>query len=81
MNKQVFFLSNNKILYNHHSRFWKNHSENSSLEFLYDKILKGFDKSLMTGVILLDLQKEFDTTGDDILLKKIGCYWFLKSYY
>ena len=27
--------------------------------FLHDKILKGFDKGLMTGMILIDLQKAF----------------------
>ena len=41
------FLSNNEILYNYQSGFWKNHLTGSFLTFLYDKILKGFDEGLM----------------------------------
>ena len=56
--------------------------------FLHDKILKGFDKGLMTGMILVDLQKAFDTIDRDILLKKLSVIgdsnhiigWF-KSYF
>ena len=53
------FLSNNEILYSYQSGFWKNHSTDSCLTFLHDKILMGFDKGLMTGMILTDLQKGF----------------------
>ena len=52
------FLSNNEILYNYQSSgFWRNNLTDSCLTFLHDKILKGFDKGLMTGMILIDLQK------------------------
>ena len=34
---------------------------------LNDKILKGFDQGLMTDMILIDLQKAFDTNDNDIL--------------
>ena len=44
--------------------------------FLHDKILKGFDKGLMTGMILVDLQKAFDTIDHDILLKKLSAIGF-----
>ena len=44
--------------------------------FLYDKILEGFDKGLMTGMILIDLQKAFGTIDHDILLKKVGAIGF-----
>ena len=60
------FLSKNEILYNYQSGFRKNHSTDSFLTFLYDKILKGFDEGLMTGMILIDLQKAFDTIDHDI---------------
>ena len=40
------FLSNNEILYNYQSGFRKNHSTESCLTVLHDKILKGFDKGL-----------------------------------
>ena len=70
------FLSNNEILYNHQSGFRKNHSTDSCPTFLHDKILKGFDKGLMTGMILIDLQKAFDTIDHDILLKKLSAIGF-----
>ena len=70
------FLSNNEISYNYQPRFWKNHSTGSCLTFLHDKILKGFDKSLMTGTMLIDLQKAFDTIDHDILLKRLSAIGF-----
>ena len=65
------FLSANKILYNYQSGFRTNHSTNLCLSFLTDKILKGFDEGLLTGMILNDLQKAFDTINHEILLKKL----------
>ena len=41
-----------------------------------DKILKGFDDGLVTGMILIDLQKTFDTINHDILLKKLSIIGF-----
>ena len=55
------FLSDNKILYNYQSGFRTNHSTNLCLSFLTDKILKGFDEGLLNGMILIGLQKAFDT--------------------
>ena len=56
--------------------------------FLHDHVLKGFDKSLMTGMILIDLEKAFYAIEHDILLKKLSAVgfsihtisWF-KSYF
>ena len=70
------FLSNNDILYNYQSRFWKNHSTDSCLTFLRYKILNDFDKGLMTDMILIDLQKPFDTIDHDILLQKLSTIGF-----
>ena len=79
--KASSFLSNNEILYNYQSGFRKNHSIDLCLMFLHETILKGFDKGLMNGMILIDLQKAFDTIDHDILSKKNECYSFLKLYY
>ena len=76
MNKQVLFLSNNEISYNYQSGFRKNHSTDLFLTFLYDEIFKGFDEGLMTGMILIDLQKAFDTNDHDILLQKLNAIGF-----
>ena len=70
------FLSLNKILYGYQSGFRKNHSADTCLSFLNDKILKGFDNGLVTGMILIDLQKAFDTIDHDILLKKLSIIGF-----
>ena len=70
------FLSLNKILYDYQSSFRKNHSADTCLSFLNDKILKGFDDGLVTGMILVDLQKAFDTINHDILVKKLSIIGF-----
>ena len=70
------FLSLNKILHDYQSGCRKNHSTDTCLSFLNDKILKGFDDGLVTGTILIDLQKAFDAINHDILLKKLSIIGF-----
>ena len=41
-----------------------------------NKNLKGFDDGLVTAMILIDLQKVFDTINHDILLKKLSIIGF-----
>ena len=54
------FLNCRNLLYNYQYGFCKNHFTDFCLSFLNDKILKGFDQGLITGTILIDLQKAFD---------------------
>ena len=75
-NQTEEFLSLNKVLYDYQSGFRKNHSTDTCLSFLNDKILKGFDDGLLTGMILINLQKAFDTINHDILLKKLSIIGF-----
>ena len=42
-------------------RISKNYSNNFCLSYLTEKISQGFDSGLLTGMILIDLQKAFDT--------------------
>ena len=63
------------------SGFRTNHSANLCLSFLTDKILKGFDEGLLTGMILIGLQKTFDTINHEILLKKLEAIGFSINVY
>ena len=62
--------------HNIQSGFRKNHSTDFCLSYLTDKISKGFDSGLLTGVILIDLQKAFDTIDHNILLLKMPSLGF-----
>ena len=72
------FLNSRNLLYNYQSGFRKNHSTDFCISFLNDKILKGFDQGLITGMILIDLQKAFDTIDHEILLQKLYAIGFSK---
>ena len=72
------FLNSKKLLYTYQSGFRKKHSTDFCLSYLNGKILKGFDKGLMTGMILIDLQKTFDTIDHDVLLQKLYAVGFWK---
>ncbi len=73
------FLNENKLLHQYQSGFRKFHSTDTCLTYLNDKILKGIDSNLMTGLILIDLQKAFDTIDHEILLKKLVHLGFSKE--
>ena len=70
LNQTEIFSSKNKILYKYQSGFRKSFSTNSCLTWLTDKINKGFESGKYTGLILIDLQKAFDKTDHEILVKK-----------
>ena len=63
------FLSDNNVLYQYQSDFRKFHSTDTCLSYLHDKIIKGFDSGLLTGIILIDIQKAFDTIDHNILIR------------
>ena len=73
------FLSDENILYNYQSDFRENHSTNLCLSYLTDKILKGIDEGFLTGMILNNLEKTFDTTDHEILLQKLKAIRFSKG--
>ena len=76
MTKQKSFWIRTNFYTDFNPVFWKNYSTNTCLGHLTDNITTTFEKFLFTGMILIDLQKEFDTIDHQILLKKmkyLGC--------
>ena len=69
-NQTSIFLNSKNLLYTYQSGFRKKHSKDFCLSYLNDKIIKSFDKGLMTGTILIDLQKAFYTIDSDVLLQR-----------
>ena len=73
------FLDENKILYRFQSGFRKHFSTDSCLSYLNNKIATGFESGLHTGMILIDLQKAFDTINHEILINKMEFLGFFKN--
>ena len=78
-NQTQSYLDKNNILYRFQSGFRQGYSTDTALSYLTNKIQSGFDDGLLTGMILIDLQKAFDTIDHDILLKKLNCLGFSTS--
>ena len=60
-----------KLLFDFQSGFRSNFSTDSCLTYLTDYIKTHTSKGLYTGMLMLDLQKAFDTVDHDILCKKL----------
>jgi len=67
------YLTEFDIIYKMQSGFRSDFSTDTCLSYLHNKILKGFDGGEYTGMILIDLQKAFDTIDHKILLQKLKC--------
>ena len=67
------------ILYRYQSGFRKSYSTDSCLSYLNNTIATGFESGLYTGMILIDLQKAFDTINHDILISKMKHLGFSKE--
>ena len=78
MTKQVSFYQL-KIYYVTINQVFEVIIQQICLSFLTDKILKGFDEGLLTGMILIDLQKAFNTIDHEILLQKLKAIKFSES--
>ena len=70
-NQLQMYVTDFNIIYKFQSGFRSDFSTDTCLSYLHDKILKGFDRGEYTGMILIDLQKAFDTIDHKILLNKL----------
>ena len=61
------------------SGFRANFSTDSCLAQLTDFVLRGMDKGIHTGMILIDLHEHFDTIDHKIILEKMICLDFKTS--
>ena len=73
------YLDEKKILFKYQSGFRAHHSTNTCPSYLSDRIYQGFENGMFTSLILIDLQKAFDTTDHEIFLDKIVCIGFSDS--
>ena len=64
-------LDKHKILYKHQSGFRKSYSTETALVDLSDRIKFSMDKGLYTGMVMIDLQKAFDTVNHAIISNKL----------
>ena len=65
------FLQYNNMLYEFQSGFRSKFSTDTCLIHLLDQIRDNNSKGLYTGMIMLDLQKAFDTVDHQILCSKL----------
>ena len=70
------YLNKKKLIYMYQSVFRTNHSTDLCLVQLTDFAANGTDRQMHTSMILVDLQKAFDTLNHGAL-EKSEIFWFL----
>jgi hypothetical protein len=70
-NQLCDYLDVKGLIYDFQSGFRRSYSTDSALTYLTDTIRLNMDAGLYTGIVLIDLQKAFDTVDHHILLSKL----------